>query len=391
MTWWLLMPVLAALASLASAVSLSKELRRQKSALSRLKEKTDGAVAELIAEKARLSAILAGMVEAVVAVDNRGDIILVNAGLCELFSIDAQASQGKPFLEVLRQAELADILKEVLIDGKPRQMPARLFAPQERVFECHAVPLLRGKASLGALLVLHDITQVRRLEQMRRDLVANVSHELRTPLSAIKGYAETLLGGALEEPANRLEFVSAIEKEADNMSRLVDDLLDLAAIESGRRKPALEAVSLFAVAKNTIDKLRAAARKRNVSLEILPAEAPQVRADGKQLDQVFTNLIDNAIKYNREGGAVTVSFEAAADGAVTATVADTGIGVPTADLPRLFERFYRVDKSHSRELGGTGLGLSIVKHIVEAHHGSVSVESAEGQGSKFRFTLPAVV
>jgi two-component system phosphate regulon sensor histidine kinase PhoR len=224
---------------------------------------------------------------------------------------------------------------------------------------------------------------------MRRDFVANVSHELRTPLASIKGYAETLRSGAVDDKENRLDFLRTIEEHADHLTKLVDDLLDLSAIESGHRAPRLVPTDLALMLAESVRAFAPPAEERKVGLEFLPSPGlPRASVDPDQLRQILANLLDNALKYTEPGGRVTVSAEPW-EGGVRVTVQDTGVGIPAEHLPRLFERFYRVDKARAREAGGTGLGLSIVKHLVEAHGGEVSVESKRPGGSSFRFTLPA--
>ncbi|MBI5240091.1 MAG: GHKL domain-containing protein [Elusimicrobia bacterium] len=237
--------------------------------------------------------------------------------------------------------------------------------------------------------VRDDLAQLRRSDQVRKDFTANVSHELRTPLAAIKAFAETLREGAAEDAEHRMEFIQEIERNADRMTRLVDDLLTLSALDSGARTPAPESVDLMQLAAEVTATLKPLAGRKELALRMEPfRNVPPVRGDRGQLKQVLTNLLDNAIKYTPEKGLVRVSA-AAAEGRVTVSVEDTGPGIPAEALPRIFERFYRVDKARSRELGGTGLGLAIVKHIMEAHGGSVSVESRPGEGSTFSFSLPA--
>lgn len=232
------------------------------------------------------------------------------------------------------------------------------------------------------------LAEMRRLEEVRRDFVANVSHELRTPLASVKAYAETLREGGLEDASNRLEFVGEIERSADRMTRLVDDLLVLSEIESGKRAQALESVSLMRLTSEVVATLRPLAERKRIGLRLDPfQDVPDVRADRGQLKQVLTNLVDNAIKYTGEDGTVRIHARVEGGRAVV-SVSDTGPGIAAEHLPRIFERFYRVDKARSRELGGTGLGLAIVKHLVEAHGGAVSVESEPGRGSTFRFSLP---
>lgn len=246
-----------------------------------------------------------------------------------------------------------------------------------------------GRAlNLLADKVQEDLSRMRRLEELRREFVANVSHELKTPLTSIKGFAETLRAGAIDDPAHRMEFLAAIESDAQRLAALVDDLLDLSAIESGRRKAVLEPVSLLEVAHEAAAGLKTLADRQGVTLRVYDnPELPLVRADRKQISQVLRNLLENAVKFNREGGSAVVRAEAGSTEAVI-LVTDTGSGIPKEDLPRLFERFYRVDKARSRDVGGTGLGLSIVKHIIESHGGSVEVSSRLGEGSIFRVRLP---
>jgi two-component system phosphate regulon sensor histidine kinase PhoR len=362
---------------------LSDEHGRLGDILNLLAERVRDAIGSLSREKAQLSGILANMVEGVVAVDGAGRILEMNPALCRLFGARREDCIGRPFLEALRHNTLDVLLQSVLKEGSPHRDEVRLLAPEEMSFEAQAVPLDGG----GAVLVLHDITRLRRLEAVRKDFVANASHELRTPLASIKAFAETLRTGGLDDADNRMEFVEAIEKDAERMARLVDDLLDLSSVESGRRAPKLERVALAEALEEVCVSLRPLADRRRVRLELRVPPGLAVRADRDQLRQVLTNLLDNAVKFNREGGETAVSADAQA-GRVRVSVRDTGPGIPEESLPRIFERFYRVDRARSRDLGGTGLGLSIVKHIVEAHGGSVGVESGLGKGSTFWFTLP---
>ena len=233
----------------------------------------------------------------------------------------------------------------------------------------------------------HDLSELKRLEQVRHEFVSNVSHELRTPLASIKVFAETL-AQPIEDPAEHAEFVREIEENSDRMARLVDDLLSLSALESGKQPPKFERVALTEAVGKVAATMKPLAAKKNIVLRVEAMhEAPDVRADRGQLRQVLTNLLDNAIKYTGENGTIRVSA-ASADAFVAVAVEDNGPGIPALDVPRIFERFYRVDKARSREQGGTGLGLSIVKHIVELHGGAVTVYSEPGRGSTFRFTLP---
>jgi two-component system phosphate regulon sensor histidine kinase PhoR len=237
--------------------------------------------------------------------------------------------------------------------------------------------------------VLHDITQIRRLDEVRRDFVANVSHELKTPITAVKGYLETLLGGALEDPDSARQFTQTASKHADRLGAIVDDLLSLARLEE--RADALgetESCDLESVARAALDSRLAVARAKGLAVELVAPERPRVRGNPRLLEQALANLVDNAVKYTDHGGTISVRVSLEPPYAVV-SVTDTGIGIPARDLKRIFERFYRVDKARRRDLGGTGLGLSVVKHIALAHGGSVEAKSVVGRGSTFTLSLPA--
>jgi len=255
-----------------------------------------------------------------------------------------------------------------------------------RSFSVTAAPVKAAVAN-SAVLVLHDITELRRLERVRRDFVANVSHEFKTPLTAIQGFAETLLGGALDDKANRERFVEIIREHARRLARLTDDLLKLSRIEAGRLELELRSIRVEALVNGCVETARFKAEAKGLRIHVdLPNGIPSVLADGAQLGEVLQNLLDNALQYTPSGGQIDVSATSNGQG-VTFTVADTGIGIPESELARIFERFYRVDSARSREAGGTGLGLAIARHIVEAHGGRIWVESAVGQGSRFHFRI----
>ncbi|MEK7384340.1 MAG: ATP-binding protein [Elusimicrobiota bacterium] len=370
----------------ARAPSIGGGLGRE---VNRLAARAATAVEGLSRDKAQLSAVLDQMTEAVVAVDAEGRVLLVNPALSRLLAVDEAQARGRRYVESLRHNGIAELLGSVLRERREMAHEVRLFSPDERIFEGHAAPLIQDGRPCGALLVLHDITRQRRLEQVRRDFVANVGHELRTPLASIRGFAETLREGAVDDKENRIEFLRTIEEHADRLTKLVDDLLDLSAIESGHRAPRLEPTDLAALLAGSSRSFAPMAVARGVTLKVVAApDLPKVSADGDQLRQVLANLLDNAIKHTDSQGHVDICAEPW-HGGVRVTVSDTGSGIPADDLPRVFERFYRVDKARSREAGGTGLGLSIVKHLVEAHGGEVSVESRRPGGSAFRFTLRA--
>ena len=353
----------------------------------RLREKID----DLGHEQAKATAILDGMIEGVIAVDGRDIILLMNERARSMFGLDATRGERKPFLEVIRNTELHELFREsrAAAEASVSHRELRLASPVERRVQVNAVPLRLGADEVGVVMVLHDVTELRRLEQVRTEFVANVSHELRTPLTAIQGYLETLLSGALEERENARRFLDIVHRHTERLGRLLNDLTDLSNIELGRVSLKLAPTRLDEVVDTVLAIMGPKAASGRVTLSSrLSPDLPSVLADRDRLVQVVINLVDNAVKYTPEGGRVTVQAQHAAAGQVEVDVVDTGIGIPPADLPRITERFYRVDKARSRELGGTGLGLAIVKHLVFAHGGQLRVESEPGRGTTVRVTLP---
>jgi two-component system, OmpR family, phosphate regulon sensor histidine kinase PhoR len=352
----------------------------------RLREK----IHDLGHEQAKATAILDGMIEGVIAVDGRDVILLLNARARSMFGLDAPRGEGKPFLEVVRNTELREVFREARAagEGSVSNREVRLVSPVNRRVEVNAVPLRLGGNEVGVVMVLHDVTELRRLEQVRTEFVANVSHELRTPLTAIQGYLETLLTGALEEQENARRFLEIVFRHTERLGRLLNDLTDLSNIELGRVSLKLGPTRLEEAVDAVLAIMAAKAKSGHVALKSqLPRDLPPVLADRDRLVQILINLVDNAVKYTAEGGHVTVRVQEPAEGHVEIDVVDTGIGIPPADLPRITERFYRVDKARSRELGGTGLGLAIVKHLVFAHNGLLRIESEPGRGTTVRVWL----
>src|SRR5262245_38857698 len=352
----------------------------------RLREKID----DLGHEQAKATAILDGMIEGVIAVDGRDVILLLNARARSMFGLDATRGVGKPFLEVVRNTELHEVFREARAagEGSVSNREVRLVSPVNRRVEVNAVPLRLTGTDVGVVMVLHDVTELRRLEQCRTEFVAKVSHELRTPLTAIQGYLETLLTGALEEQENARRFLEIVFRHTERLGRLLNDLTDLSNIELGRVSLKLGPTRLDEAVDAVLAIMDAKAKSGKVALESqLPRELPPVLADRDRLVQILLNLVDNAVKYTPEGGRVTVRVKEPAEGHIEIDVVDTGIGIPPSDLPRITERFYRVDKARSRELGGTGLGLAIVKHLVFAHNGLLRIESEPGRGTTVQVWL----
>jgi two-component system phosphate regulon sensor histidine kinase PhoR len=356
-------------------------------ALQTLSERLRGEIQSVTRGKDRLEAILSAMVEAVMVTDGQGRILLTNRAFRGLLGLDLDPV-GRTAAELFRKPDLQEAVQEV-IEGIPhKSLEIRTLGPA-RTLEVHVVRLGNEAVESGAVAVFHDVTERKRLEKVRRDFVANVSHELRTPLTAIRGSVETLLSGALDDPKYARHFVEMVQRHVARLQRLLDDLLSLARIESGETSPRREAVPVAELADAVLGTFAELAASLGVELiRDLPREEIAVHGDRRQLEQALLNLLDNALKYTESGGRVTLRVLTAGE-EVHLLVSDTGAGIPAEHLPRIFERFYRVDRARSRELGGTGLGLSIVKHIVQSHGGRVEVESAVGRGSSFRIVLPA--
>jgi two-component system phosphate regulon sensor histidine kinase PhoR len=335
----------------------------------------------------RLETVLTGMVEGVIAVDDEEHILFSNPAAGRLLQFSPEQSEGRPLIETIRNHLLRQAVVDARQSGAPQQLEVELSIPRGCVIGLTATPL-PGEPSPGVLLVLHDVTELRRLESLRQDFVANVSHELKTPLSSIKAYAETLQGGAIDDKEHRLGFVQHIEDQADRLHQLILDMLSLAQIESGKEAFDITAVSVAPMLDACLRVHHETADGQQIALYREPGdESAQVLADEEGLRQILDNLIGNALKYTPEHGQVSLRWRVESD-EVLIEVQDTGIGIAPDDQPRLFERFFRVDKARSRELGGTGLGLSIVKHLVQSFGGAVGVESRVGDGSTFWVRLP---
>jgi two-component system, OmpR family, phosphate regulon sensor histidine kinase PhoR len=357
-------------------------------ALNAMSEEIKNKIGNLNSEKAKLDLVLSSMFEGVIVTDADEKIILMNPSLRKLFLIDVNP-QGKKPLEVIRNTAVDDMVEKI-IQGKQQLATEEIVIslPEEKILKVNGVPIMSNNRLEGAILVFHDITELRRLERVRQDFVANVSHELRTPISSIKGYAETLLEGALKDKVNAREFVDIIYQDANRLAALINDLLDLSKIESGKLKMSFTVLDPVVLINKGVTVIDNQAKAKSITLKTdIPQDLPKIQADETRFAQVMINLLDNAIKYSSEGAQVIVSAKLV-DSFLQIDISDTGMGIDEDDLPRIFERFYRVDKARSRELGGTGLGLSIVKHIVSAHGGQVWVKSELGRGSTFSFTIP---
>ncbi|MBI4317685.1 MAG: HAMP domain-containing protein [Chloroflexi bacterium] len=368
-------------------------------AFNHMGEQLKQTIGAISAERNRMAAILATLADGILIIDDQGKVTLMNAAAARILRTTESKAIGHSYVEVLRDHELVDLAQECLPRyGAEGQMyrgqdHTHGVAGNARVVE-YGIPKRSVRAiatpvqddrSAQVLLVLQDLTELRRLETVRREFIANVSHELRTPLASMKALVETLQESTVDDPVATRDFLSRMDVEVDGMTQLVRELLELSRIESGQASPRLRPTDVAALVKDPVERLRPQADRAGVELLLeVPCDIPPVQADAERIQQVLINLIHNGIKFTPAGGKVAISARRQ-DDHVTFAVADTGVGIPAEDLPRIFERFYKADRSRSS--GGTGLGLAVAKHIVQAHNGSIWVESVEGQGATFIFTL----
>ncbi len=343
---------------------------------------------EITQERNKIQAILTSMTDGVIAIDKKGNIIMINPAVEKLFNIKYEKSVGKSLIEVVRNFDLEKLLHEALKSEIGITREIQLFVPDPKLFRISTAPLANESGIVGTVGVMRDITAFREVERMKTDFVANVSHELKTPLTSIKGFVETLLDGALEDNKTSRYFLEIINDEADRLNRLINDLLSLSQIEAKQRELHKVKLNLEKLIHEAVSILSLQAGEKALELKLcVEKPLPEIEADEDMIGQLLINLVDNAVKYTQEGGQVKITAETEKEWLKIA-VADTGIGIPRESIPRLFERFYRVDKARSRKAGGTGLGLAIVKHILELHHGKIQVDSIIGKGSTFTVYLP---
>ena len=368
----------------------SEELAKLAEALNNMAAQMDDRFRTITQQRQEQEAILSSMVEGVVAVDNDDRLITLNKAGSRLLMVNPEMVKGHSIQEIIRNKDLQRFLQQTRNAAAPAEGEIVLNGLSERFIQLHGTKLLdaRGKA-IGVLLVMNDVTAMRRLERVRRDFVANVSHELRTPITSIKGFIETLQSGAIHEPENALTFLQIIARQADRLNQIIEDLLTLSRIEqeeeAGQVNLSLEPLKPVLQAAIQISEVRAAVKEIHISLNC--PDGFQAYINPPLLEEAVVNLIDNAVKYSPPQTSVKVEAEQAGE-KVLIRVRDQGRGIAMEHLPRLFERFYRVDPSRSRKVGGTGLGLAIVKHIAQAHNGWVTVDSTLGQGSVFTLHLP---
>jgi two-component system, OmpR family, phosphate regulon sensor histidine kinase PhoR len=366
--------------------ALEKRIEEQAREINRLRDQE-----ELSSERAEAQrqALFNSMAEGFLLLDRNGRVQTINQSLRQFFSLEGDV-RGKTILETLRSHELLELWEQVQRESHVRRFEVEFPGKNARSFEVSAA-ILPGRAGGidGGVFIFHDMTRIKQLENTRREFVANVSHELRTPLTLIKGFVETLIDGAKNDPQLSERFLQTIDKHTDRLTFLIEDLLTISRLESGQIVLNQQPIQLREVVERVVDDLESRAAERKIALHNeVPAEI-EALADADRLQQVLFNLTDNSIKYGRAEGAVWITANKRGDGMIEMCVRDNGPGIPPESVERVFERFYRVDKARSREQGGTGLGLAIVKHIIQSHHGEVWLKSQLGAGSAFYFTLPS--
>jgi len=368
----------------------SEEMAGLAEALNQMAAQLDNRIKTIINQRNELETVLSSMREGVVAVDNKERIISMNQAAAVLFECDPVQSQDKNIQEVVRNLSLQQFIRKAITGRELEEDDIVLYQNGQKILNLKSSPLLdAGKEQIGTLVVINDVTQLRRLENMRKDFVANVSHEIKTPLTAIKGFVETLHQGNVEKPEESERFLAIIQKHVDRLSSIIDDLLSLSRIEQEDERQAiqLENKPINAIFRSAVQICRSKAEEKNIGIDLACREELRAYIDPTLFEQAVVNLLDNAIKYSEPDSAIQLTAESN-DSEIRIVVADQGIGIAKKHLPRLFERFYRVDKARSRKQGGTGLGLAIVKHIAHAHRGRVTVKSTPGRGSAFTIHLP---
>ena len=356
-------------------------------ALNQMSEDLENKIKIISEDKNKMEIILSSVIEGIAAIDKKGKLILCNDAFKKIIHCSLEAL-GRFHWEIVRNNQLNELLKDTIQKGQTSTQEITILFPQEKIFSASATPLGEKRNIWGAVVVLNDITQIKKLEKMREEFVANVSHELRTPLTSIQGFIETLKGGAVNDPEKAQRFLEIIEKQSNRLNSLVEDLLKLSKIESQETALNLQLTNL----KELLDKVMAEFKEKIILKKIqintnISPQFPLLKIDPEQIELALGNLLDNALKYTPEKGEISISFlEREKD--IYLEITDNGIGIAQEHLPRIFERFYRVNKDRSRDLGGTGLGLAIVKHVVKVHKGTIGVDSTPGKGSKFFIILP---
>lgn len=352
-----------------------------------LQEKLSNELLLVNEERDRVFAVLKSMVEGVLVIDPEERILVINPVLEKVFELEREKAVGRFFWEIIRDPDLNEMIQKALNDRVASKKEHNLLL-SESIFQIQTAPVFAKDEFLGAVCVFHDVTKLKELERIKTEFVANVSHELKTPLTSIVGFIETLKEGAIEDKENRMRFLEIIDEQSKKLHRLIEDLLMLSRVESGQAEIQIKPLDVAEMLYKLEKIFEKPMKLKNIQIKTEIKPKPfMIQADSKLFEQVFSNLIDNAVKYNKSNGEILIRAYVSHPKRYI-EVHDTGIGIPEEDMPRIFERFYRVDKSRARESGGTGLGLSIVKHIIERHNGSIYVSSQNGRGCVFTIELP---
>ena len=373
------------------AVFKGNEIALITSALKTMSSKLNESRYSINDKKVKMEAILASVINGIIAIDNDEKVLFINPYARMLLKIKEEKVEGKYFFRIVKNRIFNRFVEKSVCMDEYNEEEIVLGALGRVVYRVYSNPIKHKDTNetLGSIVVFQDISEIRKLERMRRDFTANVSHELKTPLTSIKGFAETLKDGAIDDPEAAERFLGIILNEADRLQRLIEDILSLTDVETGNNKDYFENFGVDQVIDEVVSILSAEAKKKNIVLEAFIAEnLPAIFGDRDQFKQMFINLLDNGIKYNKDDGKVTVFAEKLDSNRLKIIVRDNGIGIEEEDIPRIFERFYRVDKARSRKVGGTGLGLAIVKHIVMNFNGKIEIKSKLGEGTDFIIEIP---
>ncbi|MHB9027658.1 MAG: two-component system histidine kinase PnpS [Candidatus Latescibacterota bacterium] len=368
------------------------EIESLAEAMNSMADQLNRRIRTITSQRNELEAVLSGMTEAVIAIDSDERIMNANHAAESLFGISLETARGRTIQETIRNSRLQNFMKKALAGSAPLLEDTIILFPPERFLQAHGTPLRDSdNRTIGALIVLNDITRLKTLENVRRDFVANVSHELKTPITSIKGFVETLRDGAVDDPAAASRFLNIILKHTDRLNAIIEDLLSLSRIEQGAENESIQFQTVPAgdIVNNVLLVCQNRAHEKNISIEASCGDNINLRGNSALLEQAVVNLVENAIKYSDAGSSISLNIRQTG-AEVSVAVEDHGIGIPDKHLPRIFERFYRIDKARSRDMGGTGLGLAIVKHIVKAHNGNITVASTPGKGSVFTLRFPAL-
>ncbi|MBI5701571.1 PAS domain S-box protein [Candidatus Saganbacteria bacterium] len=368
----------------------TSRLKRLENAKKEAEYKITEILTSLASQRGLAVAVLRSMRDGVLAVDGSGSIVLANFAIEKMFGVLEPELLGKSVRAGIRNNEIADLIDQTIKTNTMMEKEINTLFPIEGNFLVFVTPMVIGdNKPTGAVCVLHNITDIKKLETYRSEFVANVSHELKTPLTSIRNYLETLLNGAIKDNEHNMEFLRKADKNAINLSALIDDLLEISRLESKKELGPYIKLDTNKIMARAIENISDKAKKKNISInKNCDDKEHNIIGIEDHIYRAFLNLLDNAVNYTPEGGSIDISCFINGD-KLEISVSDTGIGIPEEHLPRIFERFYRVDKARSRDLGGTGLGLAIVKHVANIHNGSVSVSSREGQGSKFTLVFPS--